>query len=52
MEKRKGYPLPVDPVDGTKVYMPLGKRFSAGEELCGVRFEESGEIPPDYDDIN
>lgn len=39
MKKRKT-PLPVDPADGTKVYMPLGKRFSPGEELCGIEFED------------
>ena len=40
MSKRKKMPLPVDPIDGTKIYMPIGKRFSVGEELGGVSFED------------
>ena len=49
MNDKKERPLPVDPVDGTRVYMPLGKRFSVGEELGEVSFDNqiddiSGEI--------
>ena len=49
MNDKEKRPLPVDPVDGTRVYMPLGKRFSLGEELGEVSFENqsddiSGEI--------
>ncbi|MBQ8966422.1 hypothetical protein [Ruminococcus sp.] len=43
MSKRRKAPLPVDPVDGTKVYTPLGERFSAGEALGAVVFDEAEE---------
>ncbi|WP_294474761.1 hypothetical protein [uncultured Ruminococcus sp.] len=38
MSKTKKQPLPIDPVDGTRVYKPLDKRFSVGEEFGGVSF--------------
>lgn len=38
MSKNKKQPLPIDPVDGTRVYKPLDKRFSVGEEFGGVSF--------------
>lgn len=37
----KKMPLPVDPDDGTKVYMPLGQRFSVGENLANITFDNS-----------
>ena len=43
MNDKEKRPLPVDPVDGTRVYMPLGRRFSVGEELGEVGFEDQGE---------
>lgn len=39
MKEKENRPLPVDPVDGTRVYMPLGKRFSVGEELGDISFD-------------
>lgn len=43
MNDKEKRPLPVDPVDGTRVYMPLGKRFSVGEELGEADFEDQVE---------
>ncbi len=40
MSRQRKRPLPVDPIDGTKIYMPLGRRFSPCEDLGGVRFDE------------
>jgi len=40
MNEPKELPPPVDPIDGTKVYKPLDKRFSVGEELGGVSFDD------------
>lgn len=41
MNDNKKMPLPVDPEDGTKVYMPLGQRFSVGEDLANITFDNS-----------
>ena len=40
MNEPKGLPPAVDPIDGTKVYKPLDKRFSVGEELGAVSFDD------------
>ena len=41
MNENKKMPLPVDPEDGTKVYTPLGQRFSVGEDLAKITFDNS-----------
>lgn len=41
MSENKKMPLPVDPEDGTRIYMPLGQRFSVGETLADITFDNS-----------
>lgn len=43
MTDKNREPLPVDPTDGTKVYTPVGERFSAAAEIGGVKFREDSE---------
>ena len=44
MENNEKNPLPVDPVDGTKIYLPLGKRFSPLKELGEQIFDDEENI--------
>lgn len=44
MSDPREHPLPVDPVDGTRIYLPLGKRFSPLKELGEQSFEDEENI--------